>query len=294
MVPVGNSRRSDSRADPDCSPVPAPAPLVAGNRMPTKPSTLAVAMAPAAAALVLSACAVGPDFTRPATTVAPSWRSSGDPRLSAEAATDSQWWKAFNDSTLDRLVELAYQQNLSLQVAGLRIVEARARLGVATGQQFPQVQAAVGSATAEGLSKNTPIGSLVDRHYGNYQIGFDAAWELDFWGKYRRAVQSESAALLGSVADYQNALVSLNAEVARTYVVIRTYEVLIRQAEGNAKVQEEALGIAQSRFRNGATSELDTTQAQTLLESTRASIPQLQIALQQARNALSTLLGRPP
>jgi NodT family efflux transporter outer membrane factor (OMF) lipoprotein len=252
----------------------------------------ALAMTLAGASLAPSACAVGPDFTRPQATVAQSWHAS-DPRLAAQAAADSQWWKAFSDPALDRLVDLAYRQNLSLQIAGLRIVEARARLGVATGQQFPQTQVAFGAATAEGLSKNTPVGSFVDRHYGNYQIGFDAAWELDLWGKYRRGVESESAGLLASVADYYNALVALNAEVARTYVTIRTFEVLIQQAESNAKIQENALGIAQSRFKNGATSELDTTQAQTLLESTRASIPQLQIGLQQARNALSTLLGQP-
>jgi NodT family efflux transporter outer membrane factor (OMF) lipoprotein len=245
-----------------------------------------------AGASLAGGCAVGPDFTRPTATVAQTWRAT-DPRVAAQAAADSQWWKAFSDPTLDRLVELAYRQNLSLQIAGLRIVEARARLGIATGQYFPQTQVAFGTATAEGLSKNTPIGSVVDRHYGNFQLGFDVAWEVDLWGKYRRGVQSESAALLASVADYDNALVALNAEVARTYVVIRTYEMLIQQAEDNARVQEESLRIAQSRFKNGATSELDTTQAQTQLESTRASIPQLQIVLQQARNALSTLLGQP-
>jgi len=260
--------------------------------MPTKLSTFVVAANLAAATPGLVGCAVGPDFARPQATVAQSWRTS-DPQLAAQAATDSLWWRSFNDATLDHLVDLAYQQNLPLQIAGLRIVESRAQLGVATGRQFPQVQAAFGSATAQGLSKNTSIGTLTDRHFGDYQLGFDAAWELDFWGKYRRAVQSEEAGLLASVADYYNALVSLNAEVARTYVTIRTFEVLIKQAEDNARVQEEALHIAESRFRNGATSELDTTQAQTQLQSTRASIPQLQAGLEQARNALSTLLGRP-
>jgi len=95
------------------------------------------------------------------------------------------------------------------------------------------------------------------------------------------------------VADYYYALVSLTAEVARTYTMIRTFEVLIQLAEANAKVQEEGLRIAEARFRNGATSELDMAQAATLYESTRASIPQLQISAQQARNALSTLLGQP-
>jgi NodT family efflux transporter outer membrane factor (OMF) lipoprotein len=243
--------------------------------------------------LVLAGCSVGPNFTRPEATVAESWSAKNDPRIATRTAADSVWWRAFNDPALDRLVDLAYRQNLPLQIAGLKIVEARAQLGVATGRQFPQLQAVFGSATAVGLSEAAPTAAVLGRNYGDYRLGFDAAWELDFWGKYRRGVEAEAASLLASVADYYYALVSLTAEVARTYVVIRTFEVLIAQAEANAKLQEEGLEIADSRFRNGATSELDVTQARTLLESTRASIPQLQISLQQARNALSTLLGQP-
>jgi NodT family efflux transporter outer membrane factor (OMF) lipoprotein len=242
----------------------------------------------------LGGCSVGPSFTTPQATIAASWRAQSDPRIATQTAADTVWWKAFNDPALDRLVDLAYQQNLPLQIAGLRIVEARAQLGIATGRQFPQVQALLGTATANGLSKNTPVGAfLPNRQYGDYQLGFDAAWEIDFWGKYRRGVEAETAGLLASVADYYSALVSLTAEVARTYVAIRTFEVLIQQARDNAKVQEGALDIAQSRFQQGATSELDPSQAKTLLQSTRASIPQLQISLQQARNALCTLLGQP-
>ncbi len=242
----------------------------------------------------LGACAVGPDFARPTATLAPSWRAAGDPHLSAQPAADAHWWKALNDPALDRLVELAYRQNLPLQIAGLRIVEARAQLGIATGQQFPQFQVASGSAVAAGVSQNSP--SFVPglpRHFGDYQLGFDAAWEIDLWGKYRRGVEVETASLLASVADYHGAIVSLAAEVARTYVVIRTYEVLLANTTANAQLQEQSFDIAESRFRNGATSELDPTQATTLLESTRATIPQLQIGLQQAENALSTLLGQP-
>jgi NodT family efflux transporter outer membrane factor (OMF) lipoprotein len=252
-----------------------------------------VAFATIALALTFAGCAVGPDFKRPEATVPSGWRNTNDPRLATQAAADSLWWKSFNDPALDRLVELAYRQNLPLQIAGLRIMEARAQFGVATGLQFPQTQQVSANLTAIGLTK--PISDFlgVGRNLLNYQAGFDAAWELDFWGKYRRGVEAEAAALLGSVADYQAALVSLTAEVARTYVGIRTSEVLIRQAQENAKVQQNALDIAQARFKNGATSELDPTQAATLLESTRASIPQLQIGLQQQRNALATLLGQP-
>jgi NodT family efflux transporter outer membrane factor (OMF) lipoprotein len=244
----------------------------------------------------VGACAVGPDFTKPEASVSASWRAAGDPRVATQTAVDGLWWKAFNDPALDRLIEIAYQQNLPLQIAGLRIAEARAQLAIATGQLYPQTQAAIASGTAVGLSKNAVgLGSIpgIPRYFGAFELGFDAAWELDFWGKYRRGIEAERANVFGSVADYYSALVSLTAEVARTYVVMRTFEVLIEQARANAKLQEDALNIAQSRFRNGATSELDTTQATTLLQSTLATIPQLNAQLQQTRNALATLLGRP-
>jgi NodT family efflux transporter outer membrane factor (OMF) lipoprotein len=243
-------------------------------------------------ALALGGCAVGPKFTKPETAVTEDWSEKGDPRIATQSAADSLWWRAFNDTTLNRLVELAYRQNLPLQIAGLRILEARAQLGVATGRQYPQVQVAVGNATQVGLSENAANSAYMDRNFWDYQVGFDAAWEMDFWGKYRRGVEAENASLLASVADYDNALISLTAEVARTYAVIRTFEVLIAQTRENAMVQEEGLRIAESRFRNGATSELDVAQARTLLESTRASIPRLQLRLQQSQNALSTLLGQ--
>ena len=239
-------------------------------------------------------CAVGPTFTNPQATVpAELARDAAIPQIATQTAADSLWWKAFNDPALDRLVELAYRQNLPLQIAGLRIVRRAPSWASPPGRQFPAVQVASGSATAVGLTEHAANVADFDRNFCDYQLGFDAVWELDFWGKYRRGVEAETASLLASVADYYSALVSLTAEVARTYVVIRTFEVLIEQAQENARLQEEGLRIAESRFRNGATSELDVTQATTLLESTRASIPQLQIGLQQARNALSTLLGQP-
>jgi NodT family efflux transporter outer membrane factor (OMF) lipoprotein len=245
--------------------------------------------------LALAGCSVGPSFTTPQVNVAQSWLAQSDPRLATQAAVDTSWWKTFDDAILDRLVELAHAQNLPLQVAGLRIVEARAQLGIATGRQFPQTQVLLGSAAANGLSKNTPIGAfLPNRHFGDYQLGFDAAWEIDLWGKYRSGVDAEAASLLASVADYYGAFVSLTAEVARTYVEIRTFEVLLQQARDNAKLQQQGLEIAQSRYHNGATSELDPSQATALLESTLASIPQLQASVQQARNALCTLLGQAP
>ncbi len=244
----------------------------------------------------LVGCTVGPDFKTPEAPINADWTPKGDARIATDTAADALWWHTFKDPVLDRLVELAYKQNLPLQVAGLRIVEARAQLGIATGRQFPQVQELSASAAAVGLTQqqaNIVTADGLTRNFLTYQVGFDAAWEMDFWGKYRRGVQADAASLLATVADYYSALVALTAEVARTYAMIRTYEVLIGQAQENVRLQDDGLRITESRFRNGVAPELDVTQATTLLESTRASVPQLQISLQQTRNALSTLLGQP-
>lgn len=244
------------------------------------------------AALALSGCAVGPEYVRPDVKVNEGW-SAANAQVTAQSAADSAWWKTFNDATLDRLIELANSQNLSLRAAGVRIMEARAALGIAVGAQYPQLQAAMASATRISLSDNLANSINYDRDFWDYQVGFDATWEADFWRKFGRGVKSQEAAYLGSVADYQDALVSLSAEVARTYATIRTYEVLIALGRRNVGVQEEGLRIAESRYRNGATSELDVAQATALLNSTRATIPQLEASLAQAQNALSTLLGQP-
>ncbi len=247
----------------------------------------------AGAALTLAGCAVGPKYAKPALPVNDSW-TAASAQLTTQLAAESEWWKAFNDATLDRLVQLASNQNLTLQAAGVRIMEARAALGIAVGNQYPQLQQAF--ATASGIVLSDSVSNNRDfvHDFWDFQAGFDVSWEADFWGKYRKDVKAQQAAYMGAIADYQNALVSLNAEVARTYAIIRTFEVLIDQARRNVAVQEESVRIADARFRNGATSELDVSQARALLESTRASIPQLQLSLAQSHNALSTLLGQPP
>ncbi|GJQ23411.1 MAG: RND transporter [Candidatus Brocadia sapporoensis] len=244
--------------------------------------------------LALSGCAIGPDFVKPEAKIQENWSEKGDSRVATQTAVDSQWWKVFNDPAFDQLIKLAYQQNLPLQITGLRILEARARVGIAIGRQFPQQQEVFGGVTKEGISENAPNSSFRDRNLLDYQVGFDAVWELDFWGKFRRDVQAAHANLIATEADYDDALVSLTAEVARTYTVIRTFDVLIDLTRENAKLQEEGLRIAESRFHGGVNTELDVAQARTLLESTRASIPKLQSGLRQAQNAMSTLLGQPP
>jgi NodT family efflux transporter outer membrane factor (OMF) lipoprotein len=251
-----------------------------------------------AALVFVSGCIeVGPDFTQPSSSIAQRWMEEGDARVDTTRDIDQRWWTVFDDDVLDRLIQTAYQQNLSLLSAGVRVLQARAQLAVAVGQFYPQTQQAFGSVDYNRQSARAPFqmggpSSLLS--YWQDQIGAQAAWELDFWGRFRRAIESADAALLGSIASYDDVLVSLTADVATNYVQIRTLEARLRIARDNVEVQRESLNIAEIRFRGGTTSERDVEQARTVLASTEATIPQLQAALAQTKNALSVLLGMPP
>ncbi len=173
----------------------------------------------------VSGCAmIGPDYVKPTVPEPTEWMASQSPEIKAQDADLSRWWTVFNDPVLDALVDAAYRQNLNLQIAGLRIMEARAQLGIAVGFQFPQNQQALGSASVNQFSDNAPNGAVADKYFAAYDIGFDALWELDVWGKFRRGVQTGVANLQATVASYDDILVSLTAEVARTYLLLRTSE----------------------------------------------------------------------
>jgi NodT family efflux transporter outer membrane factor (OMF) lipoprotein len=244
--------------------------------------------------LLVGGCTkVGPDFVKPDAPIAEQWTETGGLQLIPTENDHDDWWEAFEDTVLNELVNEAYNQNLTLQIAGLRIVEARAQLGLAAGSAWPQQQQATLGATYSKPSDNT-AGSAFLADTWNYNTGLQIGWEIDFWGKFRRGIESADAALLASIADYDTVLVSLTADVANTYVVIRTFQERLTIARENVKIQERSLNIADVRFRNGATTELDVQQAKTLLFSTQASIPSLEAGLRQSENALSILLGMPP
>jgi NodT family efflux transporter outer membrane factor (OMF) lipoprotein len=238
---------------------------------------------------------VGPDFIKPDAPVADQWLESHESTILSEQGDVSNWWTVFNDPTLDSLIEKAYQQNLTLQIAGIRILEARAQLGIAVGNSYPQAQQArVGLSHIE-LSDNQPnISGTADTSYRDADIGFDVGWELDLWGRFKRGIQAADADLLTTIADYDDVLVSLTSSVASAYSLIRTFEERIAIAHKNVEIQQRSLKITNVRFENGATTELDVQQAKTLLLNTKASIPALQVGLQQSKHAISTLLGLPP
>jgi NodT family efflux transporter outer membrane factor (OMF) lipoprotein len=258
-----------------------------------------------AALLVLqcSACMVGPDFSEPAAPVAGKWLEANDPSVisaplgSAGKREDWDWWKVFHDPVLDRLIRLAYEQNLSLVSAGTRVLEARAQLGVAIGEFFPQVQQGKGSIIYDRPSHADPTANPLTGVLPNFwrdTLGLTVNWELDFWGKFRRGIESADAAYLASIAGYDQALVTLLGDVATTYIGIRTLETQIKIAQENVVKQKKALAIAEAKFHGGTATKLDVYQAQNVLGATEATIPQLTIQLKQGMNAMRVLLGMAP
>jgi len=238
--------------------------------------------------LSFSSCTkLGPNFETPEAKFPASWNESENNAFNKQSVEESiEWWKNFNDPVLNSLIQKSYEQNLSLQTAGLRILESRAQLGLVKGNLYPQTQEMRGDLITIGTT-----GPAADRYFNTASVGFDAGWEIDFWGKFRRSIESAEANLLADIADYDDVLVTLTAEVARTYIDIRTLEERIRLAEKNSLIQENALKLVMHQFEAGTVTELDVLQAKTLLSTTRATIPNLQNQLQQNRNGMAILFG---
>jgi NodT family efflux transporter outer membrane factor (OMF) lipoprotein len=253
---------------------------------------------------------VGPAYEKPPAPVAKDWIDVNDKRVRTASDDLSKWWTVFHDPILNSLICEAYQQNLSLRVAGMRVLESRAQLAIDTGNLLPQTQAANGDFKWNGLSKATadnflqfgvPPGGLpgvsfpiFKRWYGEWDFGFNLSWELDFWGRFRRAVEADSASLDASVENYDDVLVTLLGQVATAYAQMRITEQRIKYAQENVKLQSETLAIVDARFKLGTVTKLDLAQAKSTLEQTQASIPELEISLRQYTNQLCILLGIPP
>src|SRR3984893_8913177 len=235
------------------------------------------------------------------------WGEPGDQRVRRESTTYRDWWRAFNDPALDRLIARAYRDNLTLQQAGVRVLQARAQLGIADGEIFPQTQQAIGSVQYNRTSDRASTaaffsgggGSSSGGGSGSFScwqspIGAPARWGLDFWGRIRRGIESADASLLATLADYDNTLVTLTADVANTYIALRTAEERIRIARENVDIQEQTLKIVDARFKYGTVTQLDVEQARTVLLNTQATLPTLETQRRQAQDALSVQLGMPP
>jgi NodT family efflux transporter outer membrane factor (OMF) lipoprotein len=247
-------------------------------------------------AAVLRRVSCRPDFSSPSAPVAEKWLESDNPSVDTRNQEYRDWWTVFHDPVLNRLIEIAYNQNLTLVDAGTRVLEARAQLGVAIGEFYPQLQQGNGSVTyiRPSHADMTEFPVNVIHNFWRDSLGLTVNWELDFWGKFRRAIQSADASYLASIASYDYVLATLLGDVATTYIGIRTLQTQIDIARENIVKQKKALAIATAKYQGGTATKLDVYQAENVLGQTESTIPQLTIQLNQGFNALAVLLGMPP
>jgi NodT family efflux transporter outer membrane factor (OMF) lipoprotein len=255
--------------------------------------------------LLLSAavggCAVGIDYKRPkVATPAVFGEAHRGPTTQAVAVVDlTQWWTTFHDAELESLIKRAIASNLDLLTAEARVRQARAQLGVEQALLFPTVDANA-SATKSQSSRNVggfnnQVGAATgERRVDLYQGGFDAGWEVDVFGGTRRAIEAASADLESQVDARRNVLVSITAEVARDYILLRGDQAQLALTYSNLKSQQDTLDLTRSRFRAQLISDLDVAQAQANVATTASQIPALQIQIKQTMHALGILLGQEP
>jgi NodT family efflux transporter outer membrane factor (OMF) lipoprotein len=241
-------------------------------------------------------CKVGPNYCRPAAPVAEKWIESNDKRVRTDHNDIHNWWSVFHDPTLNALIQKASQQNLTVRQAGFRVLQARAARAIAAGSLFPQQQFLSGDYQRRAISVATansmPLST--DRFFDQWDLSGNLSWELDFWGRYRRAVEAADADLNASIEDYDEILITFLGDVASSYIQIRTIQQRILLTQQNVKLQQETLNVVDARFKGGQVSEFDLDQATSTLAQTEALIPQFELQLRVASDALCVLLGMPP
>ncbi len=244
---------------------------------------------------------VGPEYGRPAAASEDAWIDAYDKHVKSQQPDNPAWWEVFNDPQLNELVAAAYEQDLNLRAAGMRVVQARAMRGVAIGGLFPQTQEAFGtynrtqlSTTTAGLGRLIGSGFPINRIQNQWSTGFDAYWEIDVWGRYRRSIEAATADLDVTIEDYDALLVSVIAETASAYVEMRTAQAQLAFARNNVETQKGSLTIAETKFEQGAANELDAKQALANLNNTEQLVPAFEARIRDANLRLCVLLGIPP
>ena len=259
---------------------------------------LGIALVVATAALASACTTLGPDYEEPEIAWLQAWQSDLYGQLvSPEQQTQVDlrfWWHAFNDPVLNGLVETARRENPTLRIAGLRILESRAVLGIAGASQYPQLQQISAAATYVDSRQRGGAGGDRDQQFTATSAGFDLVWELDFWGRFRRGIESAEAGFFASITNQQDVQVLLSAQVADLYYAYRTTLLRIDIATRNAAIQKRSFEITERLYLSGEESELDLQSAKAQYLGTLAIIPELESNLVRIRNALAVVLGRMP
>ena len=251
---------------------------------------LAVALLPAAA------CTLGPDYKRPVVNVPTGYRGgapTADPVSREQSLGDQKWWQVFQDEQLQELIRTALNQNFDLRIAVARVLESQALVGIARADQFPRVDVPALAARERVAASSVPI-PLQAYALNSFQVGVSASWEVDFWGKFRRASEAARATLAATESGRRAVVTSLVAQVASAYFGLRALDLNLEIARQTLASRQESLRLTQVRAAGGATSELDVRQAEQLVFDASATIVDLERGSEQQENVISILLGNNP
>lgn len=246
----------------------------------------------------LAGCVTGPDYARPEFLAPENFQGAETSAAFNNEDIQSDWWQSFNDPILSDLVDRTIAANHDLRVAKARVREARALRKAEAAKLLPRLGAGITSGRS-GSSESGPNGGaialgLAERENELYEAGFDASWELDVFGGNRRAVEAADARADAAVEQYGDVMISVIAEVGRTYVELRGSQRRLAITEKNIELQSETLEQVSRKHQAGLVSELDLAQSRTLLDSTRAAVPPLQASSRSAMYRLAVLAGESP
>ncbi len=248
-------------------------------------------------ALLFAGCAVGPDYVRPSFSLPSLWRGGTTPPAGekVENLANLAWWQQLDDPVLDALISRALASNRDLRVAAARVDEAAGLLGSTRAQFFPQVGAGLNASRSRASERGaTPLPASVDPVSRQYSAAFNVSWEIDLFGRLRRATEASQAELLASEENRRGVAMSLAAVVANSYVSLRDLDNQLDIARQTLKAREESLRIFELRYRGGVVSEMELSQVRSEVEVARIAVFQLEQSVAQQENAISALLAQPP
>jgi multidrug efflux system outer membrane protein len=240
------------------------------------------------AALMLTGCAVGPNYHRPAVQAPTVFHAPDDPQeteTQTSSFADLPWWQVFHDPQLQELIRTALKQNYDLQIAVERVNAARAQVGIARSNEFPQVSVGPtfnGGKTDENIKSNV------------LQLAGDVVFQLDLFGRYRRETEAARAQLLGTKDAQQTVILTLVSDVASDYFLLRDLDLQLQITKETVRTQEDSVKLTKLRLQHGVATTLDVLQARQVLDTANAQIPDLERQIGQTEDALNILLGKYP
>lgn len=239
--------------------------------------------------LILNACVVGRDYQPPEMPIPQKWSEDVTTQK-----TSTEWWKSFNDTTLNGLISEATNANLNLKQALSRVKEARILRSETIATGLPTLNAKSFASRRFNNSAQAGGNPIANQAINIFQLGFDAAWEIDFFGGIQRAIEAADASIEIETENSHDVLLTLQAEVAREYIFLRTNQQLVETHKQLLSAQSETVKLTQIRQQSGLANALEVTQAQTQFENTAANLPNYETEIKHAIHALSVLLGREP